>query len=317
LRSKVQYAKRPGGSLADGENQDGRVKSLAIAALGVAALAGARLAREAAVEQNVVAVEEPPYAPSPRLSPFVSLGYRELFADLLWVRLRGYFGGEQSTAAGVADLAMAVAASDPHFRPVYEKGALAITADRGNIDNVALRRALDLLDQGMRTYPDDWKLPLLAGQIYLIDMKTSDPAERRAWDEKGALLLESAVRKPSAPQTAATIAATVRTKLGQQERAVQNLRELAITTTNEESRKSLLLKIAELENTDVDAITIEIDADRRAFEKRWQAERPAISATNYVVIGPRLAPGFDLGDLATGGRDLIEAPPEELPPLTD
>ncbi len=313
----MQDAKQPGGRLAEGENEGAAVKSLALAAVGVAALAGARVAREVVVEQTVATVEEPPYAPSARLSPFVSLGYRELFADLLWVRMRGYFGGEKSTAAGVADLAMAVAASDPHFKPVYEKGALAITADRAQVDSAALGRALELLEQGMQTYPDDWKLPLLAGQIYLIDLKTSDPAERRAWDEKGALLLESAVRKPNAPQTAATVAATVRTKLGQQERAVQNLRELAITTTNEESRKNLLLKIAELENADVDAIAIEIDVDRRAFEKRWHAERPAISATNYVVIGPRLSPSFDLGDLATGGRDLIEAPPEELPPLTD
>jgi hypothetical protein len=25
----------------------------------------------------------------------------------------------------------------------------------------------------------------------------------------------------------------------------------------------------------------------------------------YLLIGPRPAPGFDLGELATGGRDLI------------
>lgn len=293
------------------------MKSFAVAALGIAALAGARGARELVVRGGVASAEDPPYAPSASSAPFVSLGYRELVADLLWVRLRGYFGGDRSTADGVADLAEAVAASDPHFKPVYEKGALAITADRSKVDNVALLRALALLDQGMRTYPDDWKLPLLAGQIYLVDLKTTDAVERRAWDEKGALLLESAVRKPNAPQAAATVAATVRTKLGQQERAVQSLRELAMVTTNEESRQKLLRKIAEIEEADVAVIAGELDEDRRRFEKRWQAERPAISATNYVVIGPRLAPSFDLGDLATGGRDLIEAPPEELPPLTD
>jgi hypothetical protein len=293
------------------------VKSLAVAALGIAALAGARGARELAVRGEAAPVEDAPYAPSAGAAPFVSIGYRELFADLMWVRLRGYFGGDASTAAGIADLAMAVAASDPHFKPVYEKGALAITADRAKVDTTALLRALDLLEQGMRMFPDDWKLPLLAGQTYLIDLQTTDPDQRREWDEKGALLLESAVRKPFAPQAAATIAATVRTKLGQQERAIQNLRELAMVSTSDESRRKILEKIAEIEKTDVAVIAAEIDADRRSFERRWQAERPAISATNYVVIGAKLAPSFDLGDLATGGRDVIEPPPEELPPLTD
>ena len=60
-------------------------------------------------------------------------------------------------------------------------------------------RALAVLEKGITIFPDDWKLPYLAGEIYTQDLQTTDPAQRRAWDERGTLLTESAIRKPKAP----------------------------------------------------------------------------------------------------------------------
>ena len=40
-----------------------------------------------------------------------------------------------------------------------------------------------------------------------------------------------------------------------------------------------------------------------------------MSATFFVLIGKRPQPGFDMGDLATGGQDLLgEQPAAELEP---
>ena len=285
---------------------------LAIAALAFGAAHGARdLAKDHATEQAV----DMPYAPSPSSAPFVALGYRELAADLLFVRLVGYFGGPENEARGIAALAEAIAALDPHYKRIYEWGAIAMTSARSGVDQSTHLRAIALLDQGARVYPDNWRLPNLDGQIYLVDLQTNDPAQRRAWDEQGTRLLDVAAHKPNAPAESAMTAAYMRTKLGQHQRAVDGLRELLLLTSDEAARRRIIEKLAALEHEDADEVGAELLESRKHFEDKWKHERPAITASMYILVGPRLAPGFDLGDLATGGRNPTEPPPERLEPL--
>ena len=124
---------------------------------------------------------------------------------------------------------------DPRHKKIYEWGALAMMfANRRYSKNelpVELRnrtylRAIELLERGEREYPRDYKFPKLAGEVYLVDLVTEDPAERRRWDEAGVALLDRAVRKPNAPASLGTWIAQLRTKLGQKERAKNELREL-------------------------------------------------------------------------------------------
>jgi tetratricopeptide (TPR) repeat protein len=309
----VTAAARRGGAIL-------RDVKLVATALLVATLAigGARVAREAARAGAPEVIADEPYAPTRDAAPFVSLGYRELFADLLFVRLRGYFGGRDTTANGIAALVEAIVALDPGYRRIYEWGARAITlADRG-VDNAAYLRALAVLEAGAQRFPDDWKLPYLAGEIYTQDLQTADPAQRRAWDERGTLLTEAAIRKPDAPAQSATWAATMRTRLGQRQRAIDGLREMLLVTNDDDARARLLDKLAELEQTTRSELAAELLDARRQFEAAWLATRPAVPASTYVLLGPALAPTFDLGDLATGGRDLIGAQPIERPdPLDD
>ena len=281
--------------------------SLLAAAVVLAALGGARLAREAAAAEAPRVLSDEPYAPAPDTAPLITLGYRELAADLLFLRLVGYFGGSESTANGVASLVEAIVALDPQFHRIYEWGANAITLASRGVDNAAFLRALAVLDAGARQFPDDWKLPYLAGEIYTQDLRTTDPAQRRAWDERGTLLTESAIRKPNAPIEAATWAATMRTRLGQHQRAVDGLREMLLTTNDEAARARLLAKLAELEHDAASELAAELQESRHRFEAAWHAARPAVPASMYLLLGPPLSPRFDLADLATGGRDLVGA----------
>jgi hypothetical protein len=275
------------------------------AAVVLAALTGARLARDAAEAEAPRVLADEPYAPAPATAPLVTLGYRELVADLLFLRLKGYFGGRESTANGVASLVEAIVALDPQFHRIYEWGARAITLASRGVDNAALLRALAVLDAGSRRFPDDWKLPYLAGEIYTQDLQTTDPAQRRAWDERGTLLTESAIRKPKAPVEAATWAATMRTRLGQHQRAVDGLREMLLTTSDEAARARLFAKLAELEHDAAGELAAELQEARHRFESAWHAARPAVPASMYLLLGPPLAPSLDLAELATGGRDLV------------
>ena len=284
--------------------------------MAVLALAGARAARVAAEAQAPQVLADEPYAPAPDAAPLVTLGYRELGADLLFLRLQGYFGGHENTANGIAALVEAIVALDPSYRRIYEWGARAITLASHGVDNRAYQRALAVLDAGARQFPDDWKLPYLAGEIYTQDLQTTNPTERRAWDEQGTLLTESAIRKPNAPAEAATWAATMRTRLGQHQRAVDGLREMLLVTSDASVRARLLGKLADLEHASANELAGELLLARHRFEAQWLADRPAVPASMYLLIGPPLAPTFDLAGLATGGRDLVGAQPvERLEPL--
>jgi hypothetical protein len=286
-----------------------------IVALGIGA---ARVARHAAEADAPQVIADEPYAPAPSTAPLVMLGYRELGADLLYLRLTGYFGGRENTANGIADLVEAIVALDPQFHRIYEWGARAITLASRGVDNAAYLRAIAVLDAGARQFPDDWKLPYLAGEIYTQDLTTTNPTERRAWDERGTLLTESAIRKPNAPIEAATWAAMMRTRLGQHQRAVDGLREMLLVTSDASARARLLAKLAEIEHSSANELAGELLDARRRFEAAWLAARPAMPASMYLLIGPPLAPSFDLADLATGGRDLVGTQPiERLEPLED
>jgi hypothetical protein len=286
-------------------------------ALGVAALAfgTARVARVAAKAEQAETVQSEPYAPSPASAPFLSLGYREALADVMFVRLRGYFGGQQTTPDGVASICEAVIALDPKFHRAYEYcgGAISFFAVTSpSTDQAVLLRAVAMLERGAREFPADWRLPNLAGQIYTQDLKTNDPAQRREWDERGTLLVESAIRKPGAPAELQDWAAVMRTKYGQQQRAIRDLREVLLVTTDSRARSRLIARLAQLQNRNADEIAGEIYEARRQFEREWASKRPLIPATWYVLVGPRLQRGFDPVDLATGGRDLVSNAPAPI-----
>jgi len=269
------------------------------------AIGGARALRQAAEAEAPRVIADEPYAPAPDTAPLVTLGYRELFADLLFLRLKGYFGGRENTANGIAGLVEAIVALDPQYHRIYEWGARAITLAGRGVDNDAYRRAIALLEAGAQEFPDDWKLPYLEGEIYTQDLQTKDPAERRAWDERGTLLTESAIRKPNAPAEAATWAATMRTRLGQHQRAVDGLREMLLVTDDDAARARLLTKLADLESSSASELASELLDARKMFQSAWMAARPTIPASMYVLIGAPLSVRFDLGTLATGGRDLV------------
>ncbi len=290
-----------------------------VALIAVAGVGTARVARGLAGDLAPSdALAGAPFAPSPGAAPFVSLGYRELAADLLFIRFLGYFGGPDHEGHAMASLVEAITTLDPTFRRPYEIGAVAITAAHRGVDNEVRLRAIHVLEQAAAEFPANWRYPSIAGQIYLVDLETKDPAQRRAWDERGAQLLESAVRKPNASAEAFVVIAALRTRLGQQQRAIDGMRELLLTTDDRGVRKSIIDKIASLSHEDADQIAAELLEQRHLFDREWRTARPALPASLYVVIGPRPPPGFDLVDLATGGHDLIAAEGfHPLEPLTD
>jgi hypothetical protein len=281
------------------------MKAAPTLAAAIALITAAQGARVVAKDLRTAEVHEEPFAPSPGAAPFVSLGYREVAADLLLARVMPYLGGPENTAEGVAGLCEAIVASDPRYRMIYEWCARAMTLARKGVDQRTHLRAIALLERGAREFPDDWRIPYTAGQMYLLDLQTEDPAQRSAWNDRGARLIEAAIRKPNAPAEAATTAAVMRTRLGQHQRAIDGLREMLLITGDATARRRILDKLAELSKTSAEELAIELLDARRRFEAAWKRDRPAVPPTMYLLIGPRPEPGFDPRELATGGRDLL------------
>ena len=281
-------------------------------------IAAAQVVRGAATRERETwpKTVEVPYAPSPAAAPYVSLGYRELAADLLWIRTRTYFGGEDDTAAGFRGLVDAVIALDPTFDRPYELAARAIGFVDGGATTDDQLWAIRVLERGMERFPDDWQLPHLAGEIYLVELETDDPAQRAAWDEQGALLLERAIRMPGAPRRLATLVASVRTQLGQQERAARDLRELIANTDDEAQRRRLAEKLAALEGANAERIADEARWERERATARWMAAAPEVPESFYLLLGDPPKPYIDFGDLAVdralvGTEELYEPLPDD------
>lgn len=259
-----------------------------------------------------------PFAPSAAAAPYVTLGYRELAADLLWIRLVGYVGGDDDRAGGSRALIEAIVALDPTFEKAYGFIGVAMSGINTQPSTDDLLAAIRLLEAGMKRFPLNYKLPQVAGHIYTGEMETDDPELRKQWDLAGVRMFDRAASVPGAPKTVATAAAHLRTKHGQREKAIENLRELIVYTTDPGDRQILIDKLAALAESNAADIDYELEIEARRFERAWQATRPELPPTQYLLVGPPLSPSFRLEDLAVD-RDLIgsEELIEPLPPLED
>ena len=126
------------------------------------------------------------------------------------------------------------------------------------------------------------------------------------------------MRVPGAPKNMGTLAAHLRTKLGQREQAIRDLRELILYTSDPVVRAKLIKKAAELAGASSDAIDYELSVASRRFQDAWDRERPELPPTAYLLVGPPLPTWFSLDDLAVD-RDLLgtDPPIEPLDPVPD
>lgn len=258
-----------------------------------------------------------PYVPSPAAAPYITLGYRELGADLLWIRGLAYFGSDDgATSPGIQHLIATIAALDPAFEEPMSWGSLAMWSITMQPTQADYLRIIELLEAAMQRFPKNYRLPQRAGEIYALRLTSDDPAQVRAWKEKGAALLAKAVRLPDAPKTLGTYVAHLQTELGQRDKAIRDLRELVLYTSDAEVRNRLVAKLAKLTEASSDTIAYELDVERERFEEAWRRDRPEMSAAMYAVMGPAIPPWFDPADLYEPEVPTVE-PIEPLPPLAD
>jgi tetratricopeptide (TPR) repeat protein len=231
----------------------------------------------------------------------------ELTADLLWAKTLVYYGGGYAEGSDFRYLEAyldAIIDIDPNFKRVYRWAAYAVTMQAGAPTQDEFRTSIRYLEKAMEAFPDDPEYPWIAGMRYYFDLESDDPETERQYREKGARLIETAMRKPNAPDDYASLAATMLTKLGQHQRALRALQQKILTTEDKEGRATLLRKLRYVYKKP--DFADELRRATRAIDEPWQEYMPFAPRTLFIIFGEPPDKVIEFDELATD-RDLFGA----------
>ncbi len=181
-------------------------------------LVAARSVEELTSEKRMLEVL---YLPSGEFLDQASLGYRNLAADLLWVKTVQYYGGFRM---GNNDLALfshlvdVITDLDPQFTFAYLFGGLVIAEDLGYFEE-----GVAFIEKGIKNNPTDWWLVFELGFLNYIYARDYEAA---------AHYFQLASRLPGADEIAKRFAAFVAARAGHTRTSIAMWEELSNTSDN-------------------------------------------------------------------------------------
>jgi len=250
-------------------------------------------------------LEEVLYISSPKLLKRLSLGYDGLLADIYWTRAVQYFGGKHHEGAGeyklLAPLLEITTTLDPHLIVAYEFGANFLAPAPPNGAGMP-EKAIELVENGIRSNPDEWRLYYQLGFIYYIDLKDYAGAAKA---------FASGARLPHAHPFLKILAAQMAQHAGEWETARMLWVSAYATANDPEIRANAAAHIRALQ---VDRDVAALDVFTEEYTKR--AGHPPGSLSDLVAAGMlRGVPVDPLGHpykLGADGRVQV-ADPDNLP----
>jgi hypothetical protein len=280
---------------------------------GAAAFAGTARALDAALALRAEWPREVDTLVLPRSSVLgvMSLGHRELAADLVAARANIYFGTQLATHAEQRRLAEALNTAvdlDPRFHRLYLRGAAMLVYTGGAFTVDSFLQANHLLERGERAFPGDWELPFQRGFNLLYELPRLVPAtDPRAsdWRQRGAEALRAAALLDGAPPWLPNLTARLASTEGGQELAIRHLEHVYAVTSNEETRAEIARQLQHLRGQRASVDLVEGAADLARLVREGYPYAPEAFS---VIMGPRLKPGVDL-DALLHRTDLASTPP--------
>jgi hypothetical protein len=163
------------------------------------------------------------------------LGYRELTADLIWLKVVQHLGEGKPVQAGLrwAYHAVEVVTDlDPRFVMAYRAAGTVLGVWGGQV-----RESIALLTKGIRYNPKVWELPFLIGYDYFYEL--CDPAAAAQYFRQASVL-------PGAPEYLARLAARMTVEGGDPNSAIEFLVRFLQRTPDERLREALRQRIKEV-----------------------------------------------------------------------
>jgi tetratricopeptide (TPR) repeat protein len=261
-------------------------------------------------------VEEYMMVTSPEVAPVV-LGWmgREFMADINWIRTLIYYGSSsigRSSFRYLNKLLDNVIVLDPKFKRVYGWAGQAVVWKAARATYEEFETSVKYLEKGVEAFPNDFEMLRSLGLRYWLDLRADTEEERQAHREKGSQYIERAMRVPGAPLGAATLAASLRTKMGQRERAIEDLREMILATEDTKIQKQLLVRYRQMLDKPADAD--ELEAFKNKMVSEMKTHLPYGPPALYLILGPPPSKRVDLEAVAPV-RDLFGS--EDLPADAD
>ena len=201
-------------------------------------LGGAAAGTLAVVEHQrpaMVRAAELAFLPKGEYLRVAVLGYRQIAADLIWLKAVQHFGERKQTTEGYLWAYHAVDVLtdlDPKFTSAYQAAGIVL----GVWANLPAE-SIALLTKGMRHNPDVWQLPFYVGYDYFYELH--DPVQ-------AAIYLRMASELPGAPAYLPKLAARMTVEAGDPDAALEFLQRLYQQLQDERLRESLVQRMKEV-----------------------------------------------------------------------
>lgn len=214
---------------------------------------------------------------SGNLLTHASLGFRNLVADVYWIRAVVYYGGQRLSPTAGRDFSLLdplltfVTTLDPRFRVAYRFGAIFLTEaypdGPGEPD-----RAIALLHRGIAANPTAWEYPYDIGFVHYWWLEDYKVAAQ--WFEKAGGL-------PGAPLWLAPLAATTLATGGDRQSSRQLWRQLG-NSDIEWLRRNAQHRLRQLDAMDV------VDELNRIVQRFARREGRPPRDWSELIAGERL-----------------------------
>jgi hypothetical protein len=225
------------------------------------------------------------YLPQPRVLSALSLGHRELAADLVFVRAVIYYGGrlqERAAPRWIENYLSTIVELDPAWRTPYRWAGVATMYDGLPITRDKVLSSSHYLALGTERFPNDWELPFMLGCNYLFELPADSPEEKERYRRIGAGYIQRAALLGGAPPWVPLLAASMLRKGGDDEAAVRHLESVFQSSTDEETRRQVLNRLRGMRSKlDLEAV----ERARTDFERGWQQTAPYAPPGLYALIG--------------------------------
>ena len=184
---------------------------------------------------SLVRAEELSYLPKGEYLKLAVLGYRQLAADLIWLKAVQHLGEKHQTRAGYLSAYHAVDVLtdvDPTFVAAYLATGSVLGVWAG-----LPRESIALLTKGMRHHPEVWQLPFYVGYDYFYELGDHVMAAR---------YFRMAAVLPGAPDYLPRLAARMTVEVGDPQAALEFLQRLYQQTEDEQVRQGLGRRMKEV-----------------------------------------------------------------------
>jgi hypothetical protein len=267
-------------------------KALLLAALAFAlavGMHGRALDRRAELPPEVDVL----YVPPAEQLAWMSLGYREALADLVWIRALIFSGDNlgKTDIASVDRYVDAVTGLAPRFqRPYLWGGITAIYGGQKAIDRDAVDRAIGMYRRGIAQFPESHEL-LYAYGMLLTQQVASTPGYHQSEREAHAAEGIEAIRRAAAfgaDPLVRQYAATLVAEHADEQLAIQFLESQLAQAKDEDHRRLLRRKLSQLGG----AASIErVETIRETFAREHERAAPYLPDGVYAIVRDEHGPG--------------------------